>query len=101
MSRRPRQKQRLAIARALYNNPKVLVLDEVTSELDGMTEKVITEAIRELKEEITLIVVAHRLATIKDCDEIYYLSNGKVIANGDYDSLLDSSEQFQLMAENA
>lgn len=73
------QRQRLAIARALYTNPEILVLDEATAALDYETENALMEAIDELQGHKTLIVVAHRLTTIRNCDYIYEVANGKII----------------------
>ena len=74
------QRQRIAIARALYRDPKILIMDEATSALDNDTEKAIMEAIDSLQGSITMIIVAHRLTTIKNCDIIYEVSNGKIKA---------------------
>ena len=71
------QRQRIGIARALYRNPEVLILDEATSALDNDTEKEVMEAIDSLHGTRTLIVIAHRLTTIQNCDEIYEVGNGK------------------------
>ena len=65
------ERQRLGIARALYHNPKVLVLDEATSAMDSITEKLIMDAINHLRENTTIILIAHRLTTIKNCDKIF------------------------------
>lgn len=73
------QTQRMAIARALYSNPEILILDEATSALDGDTEKAVMQAIESLQGEKTLIIIAHRLTTIKNCNKIYEISNGKAI----------------------
>lgn len=72
------QKQRIAIARALYDNPKVLVLDEATSALDNETEEEIMKEIYDVSKDRTLIIVAHRLTTLKDCDKIFVINNGEV-----------------------
>lgn len=71
------QRQRIVIARALYNEPEILILDEATSALDGDTEGAVVKALDKLKGDLTLIVVAHRLSTIKDCDHIYEIDNGR------------------------
>ncbi len=76
------QKQRVGIARALYYEPKVLVLDEATSSLDNITEEKIMKTVHQLHQEKTIIIVAHRLSTIKDCDRLYRLENGTVIEEG-------------------
>jgi ABC-type multidrug transport system fused ATPase/permease subunit len=81
------QRQRLGIARALYSNPKVLVLDEATSAMDSLTEKLIMQAINKLKENTTIILIAHRLSTIKNCDNIFLLEKGKLISKGNYEKV--------------
>ena len=73
------QRQRIGIARALYNQPTVLILDEATSALDNETEKEVMQAIDELKGSRTLIIIAHRLTTIKNCDFIYEVKNSEII----------------------
>lgn len=73
------QRQRVAIARALYNNPDIIVLDEATSALDNETEKAVMEAIDALQGHKTLIIVAHRLTTIRNCDKIYEITDGKAV----------------------
>lgn len=93
------QKQRISIARALYHNPEVLVLDEATSSLDGTTEKAVLEAIDNLAKLKTLIIVAHRLKTVEHCDTLYFLDKGKITTQGNYKDLLKNNLQFQEMAK--
>lgn len=93
------QKQRLAIARELYKDVKLLVMDEATSSLDGETEATIQHNIEELKGKVTIIVIAHRLATIKNVDKIVVLSKGRVVAKGTYKELIEQSLDFQEMIE--
>jgi len=92
------QRQRLGIARALYFNPEVLVMDEATSALDNQTEAEVMRAIQNLKRERTLIMIAHRLSTVKDCDRLYFLEGGKISEEGSYQALLQSSPDFRKMA---
>ena len=82
------QRQRIGIARALYHNPKVLILDEATSSLDIITEKLVMERINDLRRDMTIIIVAHRLNTVKDCDLIFKLEKGKIINQGTFDELI-------------
>jgi ATP-binding cassette, subfamily B, bacterial PglK len=89
------QRQRIGIARALYHDPKVLVFDEATSALDGITENAIVDAIHNLSKEKTIIMIAHRISTVKECDIIYVLNNGSIIDSGTYDELITSSEYFR------
>ncbi len=93
------QRQRIGIARALYKRASVLVFDEATSALDNITEKSVMEAIEALNRELTLIIIAHRLTTIKQCDFIIELENGKVVAQGTYEELLENSPSFREMAQ--
>ncbi len=86
--------QRIGIARALYNNPEILVLDEATSALDNVTEKKIMKSINKLSKDKTIIIIAHRLSTIKNCDQIYFLDKGKVSAQGSYNELIKNSKIF-------
>ncbi len=79
------QRQRIGIARALYMNPDVLVLDEATSALDNDTETAVMEAIDSLAGKKTLIIIAHRLTTIKNCDVVYEIKDGKVNLKNDYE----------------
>lgn len=88
------QRQRLGIARALYSDPLVLVLDEATSALDTKTESDVAEAIRELRGDVTVIAVAHRLSTIKDSDVIVYMKDGTAQAQGTFDEVVELSPDF-------
>tara|TARA_B110000003_G_C16643234_1_gene530993 strand:+ start:414 stop:2219 length:1806 start_codon:yes stop_codon:yes gene_type:complete len=95
------QKQRIGIARALYNNASTLIFDEATSALDGITEKKVMDAIYSLTGSKTIIVVAHRLASVKKCDAIYLLDDGKVIDSGVYDDLSSKNSLFKEMTDLA
>ncbi len=88
------QRQRVGLARALYRRPGLLVLDEATSSLDSVTEAKVMAAVRALPPETTVITIAHRLSTIRDCDEIIYLANGKILGQGNYEALLMSVPAF-------
>ncbi len=81
------QIQRLGIARCIYNDPKILIMDEATSSLDYETERKIIESINEIKKDRTVVVIAHRYSTIKNSDVIYYLRDGKLVDKGNFDEL--------------
>ncbi|MFP3898642.1 MAG: ABC transporter ATP-binding protein [Dehalococcoidia bacterium] len=93
------ERQRVGIARALYHNPEVLVLDEATSALDGATERAVFAAIESVARVKTLIIIAHRLSTVRNCDVVYVLEHGRIVARGTYDELMESSARFQEMAK--
>jgi ATP-binding cassette, subfamily B, bacterial PglK len=92
------QRQRLGIARALYLNPKLLIMDEATSALDNQTERAVARAIDKLSKDRTVIIVAHRLTTVQKCDVIYMMNRGEIVCSGTYDQLLATSREFQKLA---
>jgi len=93
------QRQRLGIARAMFTRPKLLVLDEATSSLDGITEAGITEAIKGLKGHVTVILIAHRLSTVKESDVIHYLSDGVLVHSGSFDEVRSAIPEFDKQAQ--
>jgi ABC-type multidrug transport system fused ATPase/permease subunit len=92
------QRQRIGIARALYHDPEVLILDEATSALDNLTERAVMEAVHNLSHEKTIIMIAHRLTTVKACDTILMVEKGKLLAQGPYDLLVAENDTFRRMA---
>lgn len=88
------QRQRISLARALAQEPKLLILDEATSALDTQTEQAIQQSIANISSKIPVIVIAHRLSTIKDADVIYYLENGKIKESGSFDQLMKKKDNF-------
>ena len=95
------QRQRIGIARALYHKAEVLVFDEATSSLDGITEKMIMEAIHNFSGKKSIILIAHRLKTVKKCDRIFFIDNGKVVDQGTYQELIENNKDFRNMAAHA
>jgi ATP-binding cassette, subfamily B, bacterial PglK len=95
------QRQRIGIARAIYNDPQVLIMDEATSALDNLTEKYFIEALERLRKDRTIIIIAHRLTTVRNCDRLYYIKNGRVDASGTYDELYETAEDFRLLNTGA
>jgi len=91
------QRQRIGIARALYHKPQLLIMDEGTSSLDNITEHIIMETISKIKKDITIILIAHRLNTVKNCDNIFVIENGQVKKQGNFEELLKNSETFHKM----
>ena len=94
------QRQRIGIARALYHNPKMLILDEATSALDNQTEKAVMDAVNNLNKSITIILIAHRLSTVKKCDKIFILERGKIKNQGTFKELIKIDKNFRLNAQN-
>lgn len=91
------QRQRIGIARALYHRPQVLIMDEGTSALDNLTERAVMDALHNVKYECTIILIAHRLSTVKACDKIFLLEKGELKAQGTFDELMQSNQLFQSM----
>lgn len=92
------QRQRIGIARALYRDPSVLILDEATSALDNVTERVVMEAIASLRDDKTIILIAHRLTTVQGCDTVFMMEHGRLVAQGAYEDLVRSNKNFREMA---
>jgi len=93
------QKQRIGLARALYRNPSILFLDEVTSALDAETEHAVMSSIQELRGTITVVIVAHRLSTVQHADQVIYVENGKILGVGSFEELRQSLPQLQRQIE--
>lgn len=93
------QRQRLGIARAMFTKPKLLVLDEATSSLDGETEATISDAIQELKGSVTVILIAHRLSTVRNADKVIYLDGGKIISEGTFEEVRKAVPDFDSQAK--
>ena len=90
------QRQRIGIARALYHKAEVLVFDEATSSLDGITEKMIMEAIHDFSGKKSIILIAHRLKTVQKCDKIFFIDKGKVVDNGTYEELIEKMNILEI-----
>lgn len=95
------QRQRIGIARALYHQPEVLVMDEATSALDSETENEITNAIHQLSGEKTVLIIAHRLSTVRHCDKIVMMDKGKLVDTGTFDELKGRCPQFKRLVDLA
>ncbi len=93
------QRQRIGIARALYANPSLLILDEATSALDNITERIVMEAVHNIRSHKTVILIAHRLTTVKECDQIFLMDQGRIVSVGTYDELVAGNATFRKMAE--
>jgi ABC-type bacteriocin/lantibiotic exporter with double-glycine peptidase domain len=93
------QRQRLGIARAFYTRPKLIVLDEATSALDAETEHAVSKTLVDLEGEVTLIIIAHRLATIRHCDQVAYLDHGRMVAIGTFEEVRDRAPDFDRQAQ--
>jgi ABC-type multidrug transport system fused ATPase/permease subunit len=95
------QRQRIGIARAIYREAKLLVLDEATSALDGITESIIEQSIAELAGKMTVVIIAHRLTTVRRCNLIHLMDGGRIVASGGYEQLMRDSATFRAMARAA
>jgi ABC-type multidrug transport system fused ATPase/permease subunit len=93
------QKQRLGIARAIFTRPKLLILDEATSSLDGQTESDIADAIQALKGTVTVVMIAHRLSTVRDADKVIYLDHGKILSIGSFQEVRSEVPEFDRQAQ--
>jgi ABC-type multidrug transport system fused ATPase/permease subunit len=90
------QRQRIGISRALYHNPTVLILDEATNSLDTETEQAVMDAVSNLGKDLTIILIAHRLNTLKNCDIIFKLDKGQLVGQGSYKELVNFDKDFSL-----
>jgi ABC-type multidrug transport system fused ATPase/permease subunit len=95
------QRQRIGIARALYHDPELVVLDEATSALDNVTENAVLDALQVLSGSKTIVMVAHRLSSVRACDRICVMEAGRIVESGRYDELLSTSERFRALAAAA
>ena len=93
------QRQRLGIARAMFTRPKLLILDEATSSLDGETEANITESVQKMRGEVTVVMIAHRLSTVRHADLVVYMESGKVVATGNFDEVRKLVPNFDKQAQ--
>jgi len=93
------QRQRIGIARALYQTPDLLVFDEATSALDNVTEQEVMNALHALPQKMTVILIAHRLSTVKKCDIIFLMKEGKIVERGTYAELLNTNRDFKALVE--
>ena len=93
------QRQRIGIARALYTDPSLIIFDEATSALDNLTEQAVIGAVRELAHQKTIIMIAHRLTTVQNCDVIHFMADGQVMQSGTYDMLMETCPAFRKLAQ--
>jgi ABC-type multidrug transport system fused ATPase/permease subunit len=94
------QRQRIGIARAMYHQPDILILDEATSALDNITEHEVMDAVNALGQEITIILIAHRLSTVQSCDNLFFLQDGRIEDHGTFDELIKKNQKFKSMTQS-
>ena len=94
------QKQRLLIARVVYKNPEIIIFDEATNSLDANNEKVIVENLSDFFEGKTVLVVAHRLSTVRDADKIVVLDDGRIIETGNHETLISKKGAYYNLVKN-
>ena len=93
------QRQRIGIARALYHDPEILIMDEATAALDNTTEREFMEALEAMAGHKTMIMIAHRLTTVKNCDRLYLIKNGVIVGFGTYKDFSSKNQDFQKMTQ--
>ena len=93
------QRQRIGIARSLYADSNLIIFDEATSSLDGLTEEAVIKSINNIQNIKTVVIVAHRLASVKNCHIIYFVDKGKIVDSGTFDELTNNNELFRKMAK--
>ena len=93
------QRQRIGIARSLYADSNLIIFDEATSSLDGLTEEAVIKSINNIQNIKTVVIVAHRLASVKNCHIIYFIDKGKIVDSGTFDELINKNELFRRMAK--
>jgi len=91
------QRQRVGVARALYHDPEILVLDEATSSLDNESERAMTQAIERLRGAKTMVIIAHRLSTVQRCDRLVFLREGRIVDTGAFAELVERCTDFRDM----
>ena len=94
------QQQRIAIARAMLSNPDILILDEATSHLDTFTERAIQKAVEQISRNRTVVVIAHRLSTVRKADKVLVLDDGQIVEEGRHDELLVRNGPFRKMIDH-